>query len=447
MTRRILFVVPAIGKKAGERYIATWKMEPLAIAVLAQLTRAHGGWEAALADDRLELVPEAPDVDLVAIAVETYTAKRSYQLADRFRARGLPVVLGGYHPTLLPDEAACHADALVIGNAEVVWDRLLDDAARGRLAPRYEGGSGARPPAPDRSIYAGKRYVPVGLEETGRGCPHHCDFCAIASYYGSAYHPRPVADVIHDLHDSGRRLHFLVDDNLVANRRYLGELLQALRKEKFKWAGQGTLSMARDPELLAALRQAGCEFILIGFESLESENLRQMKKEVNLLPDERDQLVRRIHQTGLGIYATFVIGYDHDDEASVARTLDFARQHRFYTAAFNHLLPWPGTPLYRRLEAEGRLRYERWWLADDYRYGDFAFEPKRISAERLSALCLEARRAFGRPGIFWQRAWAALRRGTPGLWYLFWAMNLNIGGEVTQKYAIPLGANLDELPK
>lgn len=440
----LTLILPAIGRKPGERYIGTWKMEPLTIAILYGLTVEHGGWDVTFFDDRIEVPDTKQATDLVCITVETYTAKRAYDLASRYRKRGIPVVLGGYHVTLMPEEAAQHADSIIRGNAEAVWSTMLSDAARGTLQATYDGGSNVIPGRANTAIYQGKKYLPVGLEETGRGCAHHCDFCAIAGYYNCQYHPRPIKDVVADIQASPHKYHFLVDDNLVANRRYVKELMQAIKPLKRKWAGQGTLSMAKDEELLQLMKEAGCEIILIGFESLEDENLRQMKKEVNLLPDERDALVQRIHDHGIGIYGTFVFGYDHDDASTVERTLDFAKKHRFYTTAFNHLLPWPGTDLYRRLEAEGRLLYDQWWLDDHYTYGELAFEPKRISARELSKLCLEARAEFSRPSMVWRRGVASLGRTSPLLWFLFWAMNLRIGGEVEQKYAIPLGRHLDE---
>ena len=440
----LTYILPGIGRKPGERYIGTWKMEPLMIAVIHQLTVEHGGWDTRFFDDRIEVPDVELPTDLVCITVETYTAKRAYELADRYRTKGIPVLLGGYHVTLCPDEALEHADAIMVGNAEGAWSEMLDDAVNDKLQTVYYGGTDMRPAMANKSIFDGKKYLPVGLEETGRGCSHHCDFCAIAGYYDCHYHPRPIEDVVAELKASPRKFHFLVDDNMVANRRYVKDLMRAIKPLKKKWAGQGTLSMARDEELLALMKDAGCEIILIGFESLEDENLRQMKKEVNLLPDERDELVDRIHRAGIGIYATFVFGYDHDNAETVQRTLDFATKHRFYTVAFNHLLPWPGTDLYRRLEQEGRLLHDKWWLADDYTYGELAFEPKQISAAELSQLCLEARAAFSKPSMVWKRGTASLGRTSPLLWFLFWAMNLRIGSEVDQKFAIPLGKHLDE---
>lgn len=442
---KVTFVVPAIGKKPGERYIGTWKMEPLTIGVLQALTPSDV--ETELFDDRIELIDYDTPTDLVALPVETYTALRAYRIADRFRARGVRVVLGGYHATLAPDEALAHADAVVVGNAEPVWATVIADARAGRLRPRYDGGLHNAYPDADRTIFAGKRYLPVGLVETGRGCRHVCEFCSIAGFYRHTYLPRPVDDIVADLERAPQRYFFLVDDNLMADRAHLGELCDRMAPLGVRWAGQGTLDVARDPVLLRKMRDAGCELILIGFESLEDESLRQMRKPWNAALGERLDLVRRIHDHGIGIYATFLFGYDGDTPDTFDRTLEFAEQARFFTVAFNHLLPFPGTPLYDRLRDTGRLRYDRWWLKEGYHYGELAFNPARMSAEDVSRLCRDARKRFASPAVLARRGLASMGRTSPAMWPLFWAMNTRLGEEVDEKMNVPLGANLDELPK
>ena len=442
---KITFILPAIGKKPGQKYIGTWKMEPLTIAVLKALTPPE--IETELFDDRIELIDYETQTDLVCITVETYTAKRSYRIAERFRARGIPVVLGGYHVTLCPEEAAPYCDAVLTGNAETVWQTMLKDAAAHQLKPRYQGETAEYRIQPDHSIFAGKKYLPVSLVETGRGCIHKCDFCSIAQFYCSRYYHRSHDLIIDDIKKAPHKIFFLVDDNLVANRQNAIELFEKIEPLKIKWAGQGTLSMAKDEKLLRAMKKSGCEVILIGFESLSKENLQQMNKSFNYALGERDELVKRVHDAGLGIYATFVFGYDNDDERTVADALEFAKKHNFYTAAFNHLLPFPNTALYHRLKEEERLIYDKWWLAEGYHYGELAFHPKKISAEKLSQLCRDARKEFSSPKTVLSRGFASMRRTSPLVWSLFWAMNLRLGEEIDQKMHVPIGENLDELPK
>lgn len=442
---KLLYILPAIGKKPGQKYIGTWKMEPYTIAVLKALTPADV--ETCFYDDRIECIDYDIEVDLVAISVETYTAKRSYHIAAEFKKRGRKVVMGGYHVTLVPEEAAEYADSIVVGNAEAVWGQVISDFRAGRMQARYDGGFSYTERIPDKSIFEGKKYLPVSLVETGRGCNHACEFCAISEYYEGHYYRRAHESILSEVEHSKHKIHFLVDDNLFADKKNSMSLFTELTPHKITWAGQGTLSMAKDPALLKAMKKSGCELILVGFESLNSENLAQMNKSFNTALGERDELVKRIHDAGIGIYSTFIFGYDHDTEQTFDDTVAFALKHCFYTSAFNHLLPFPGTKLYDRFRREGRLLYDKWWLEEGYKYGEVAFQPKNMSPEKLSALCRQARKEFSSAGAVFKRGLASMRRSSPLMWSLFWAMNLRLGEEIDEKMNVPIGENLDEMPK
>ena len=375
-------------------YRSSDAMPPLAFGILA--ARASG-WDVSFHDEKVEELPRDDRPDLAALSVETFTAHRAYAVADAYRARGVPVVMGGYHPTFLPDEALRHADAVVVGDSEGAWERLLADQRAGRLQRRYAGSNEA--PLTDyrldRSIYRGKRYAPIEVAQFGRGCRFSCDFCSIHAFYGTKLRVRPLDGLIAEIESLPKgRLIFFVDDNLFGNRQDLLALLDALTPLRRRWSCQISIDVARDEALLDRMRAAGCNFVLIGFESLNPESLKQMGKGWNGVSGPYERVVRALHARGIGIYGTFVFGYDADTQDSMARTLDFALESRLEIANFNPLTPTPGSHLYDRLLAEGRMLSPQWWLDPGYRYGDAIFEPRGMSADELADGIFETRRRF-----------------------------------------------------
>jgi len=369
-------------------------MPPLAMGILA--ARAPD-CDIEFYDEKAEALPTDDAPDLVALSVETYTARRAYAVADSYRARGVPVVVGGYHPTFLPDEALEHSDAVVIGDAEGVWERLLGDFRAGQLQRRY-GGANTRSLADyriNRDIYRGKRYAPVELVQYGRGCRFACDFCSIHAFYGTNLRVRPVAGLVEEIESLPRnKLLFFVDDNLFGRKSDLNVLLDALRPLGRRWSCQISIDVARDETLLDRLAEAGCRFVLIGFESLNPASLRQMGKRWNTVSGSYTKVAGALHRRGIGIYGTFVFGYDADTPDTFDRTLDFALEARLELANFNPLTPTPGSALYDRLSAEGRLLSPTWWLQPDYRYGHAIFEPRGMAAQELTQGIQETRRRF-----------------------------------------------------
>ena len=378
-------------------------MEPLGLALLKGL--APPWVEAVLYDDRIEAVDYDRPTDLVAMTVETYTARRAYQLAAEYRRRGIPVVMGGYHPTLLPDEALRHADAVLLGDAEGVWQELLNDARGGRLRQVYRQ---QRPPPLtglpiDRTLYDGKRYAPLALVQFGRGCRYACDFCSIRAFYGSSVRYRPVAEVLAEVEGLDRDMVFFVDDNLFADIEQAKRLVTELTHVGVRWACQCSLDVADDPRLLRLLAASGCILMLIGFESLDPDSLRQMGKGWHLRRRSYREAIRRIRDAGLMVYGTFLFGYDGDTSESFDRTLEFALRHKLCLANFNPLTPTPGAPLLARLEREGRLIHDRWWLDPSFRYGDATFHPRGMTADQLTRGCYRARRRFNTFGSIARR--------------------------------------------
>ncbi|MEZ5768450.1 MAG: radical SAM protein [Paracoccaceae bacterium] len=403
--RHVTFLRPNLG--FGPPHDA---MAPLVFAILKGLMPAHV--ETHLIDERVE--PFAPvETDLVAITVETFTARRAYELADWYRARGVTVVMGGHHPSMCPDEAAAHADAVVVGDAESVWPGLLADVEAGRLRARYQGGMGlveGRPHRPDRSVWTGRRYAPVDLVQAGSGCRFACDFCSIHAFYGTARAMRPPEEVAAEIAAlPGRNMIFFTDDNLYWTRETFLALMAALAPLKRRWSCQITIDMARDDSLMGEMARAGCALVLIGFESLDAENRRQMRKNWSHVGGSYADVIARLHAHGIMVYGTFVFGYDADTPAAYDAAAGFALDTGLAIANFNPLTPMPGTGLYDRLKDNGQLLWPAWWVDPGYRYGDAIFTPRGMSPAALRDGAMRARSRFYAPGAILSRAARGLR--------------------------------------
>ena len=441
---RLTIIHPCIGRRPGQKYIRTWQMEPLPAATLAGLTPA--GVDIKFYDDRMEEIPFNEPTDLVAISVETYTAKRAYQIASAYRRRGVPVVMGGFHATLCPDEVAQYADAVVVGEAEELWPEVIDDFRHG-TAPRKFYRAQRRPNLrglrPDRSIFTGKRYLPVGLIEAGRGCHFKCEFCAVTSVFGASQTRRPIDDILDEIRrvqrDFDRKLFFFVDDNITSNLQQAKEFFRALIPLKIRWVSQSSINAAHDEEFLELMARSGCMGVLIGFESVDESNLAAMNKRFNTMGGGFERALANLRRHGIRVYGTFIFGYDGDTPQTFDRTVRFAKEHGLYIAAFNHLTPFPGTPLYDRLQRSGRLRFERWWLDDAYSYNTIPFRPAQIDADELQRLCVEARRKFYTWPSILRRSVAGANRRNGFMFRNFFLINALHRGDVSARDHYPLG--------
>jgi radical SAM superfamily enzyme YgiQ (UPF0313 family) len=438
---RLSLVYSAIGRKPGAPFVRSWQLQPLAIARLAAMT--PNSWQIRFMDDRMEPIDYDHPTDLVGISVETYSAKRGYQIAAEFRRRGVRVILGGYHATLCPEEAKEHADAICIGEAESVWAEILSDAEHGCLKPVYRGDRSLPLKAieADRRVFADKQYLPVALIETSRGCPFRCNFCSINGFFEGTYRRRPSVEIVEELRKVKEKIIFFVDDNIVGDPAGARELFREIAPLKIQWMSQASLHALKNDELVEEMARSGCMGVLIGFESLNPKNLAAMGKKVNRV-DEYRSVLARLRRAGIFVYGTFIFGYPHDTPEGFEESYRFAMQEKMFLAAFNHLVPFPGTPLYREIEAEGRLSYDRWWLSDEYCFGQVPFHSKAMDSKQIEAGCDRTRQAF--------YSWPAiLRRGmefqcnarNPLKAFSFLQMNMLLRGEVSQKKGIPLAGS------
>ncbi len=400
---------------------------PLNLATLAALTPPEH--EVVIDDGCVGPVTATESADLVAMTAMTAQAPEAYRLADEYRSRGIPVVLGGIHPSMCPDEAGEHADTVVLGEADRLWPDLVRDFANGKSKARYhdpEPVDLADVVIPRRDLLDPSGYICFNSVQTTRGCPFDCNFCSVTTMSGVKYRFRPVEKVIEELRAIDARSIYFVDDNIIGNPKKAKELFKALAPLKRKWASQVTINFARDKELMRLARESGCQGVFIGFETTSDKSVRDAGKGVNR-PKEYLRDIGRIREAGIKVWGSFIFGFDNDDLDVFQHTLEFVEKAKLEFAQFSLMTPLPGTALYRQFEEEQRFVHRDW---EKYDLGSIVFRHPLLTAKRLH---FEKNRAYRR---FYSIRSMIKRNGLPkNKSDLFvWISNLAVRGLLNQRW-------------
>ncbi|MDQ7784970.1 MAG: radical SAM protein [Desulfomonilaceae bacterium] len=373
----------------GKRFLLSSKHISylLAIPVLTSLTPPEH--EIKVFDENIEDIDYTWNADLAAITVRTMFAKRAYLISENYRTRGTKTVIGGIHPSMCPEDALPHCDSVVVGEAEEIWHTVLEDAENGRLKRLYKADKVAdlkAAPVPDRSSLPKNRYI-LDIVQTTKGCPFHCEFCAVHAFDGQTIRNRTIEQVIREIEGINRSAAkykkknaiFFADDNIIADKPFAKELFSALRPYNINWMCQASINISRDSEILELMKESGCGAVFIGFESVSGENLAMMRKGINQRYDYLDA-IRKIQSYGILVHSSFIVGYDFDTPAAFDELIDFIRESNLLMPLINILTPLPGTKLFKRLEAEGRILHRDW---SKYDTQHVVFSPARMSPEEL----------------------------------------------------------------
>jgi radical SAM superfamily enzyme YgiQ (UPF0313 family) len=386
---KIVLIFPRADPRHGTK-VKNYMVPPYGLQLLAGLTPPRH--EVVLLDQFHHTIDTQLEADLVGISVWTASSSNAYHLADTFRARGIPVALGGPHVAVLPKEAAQHADTVVVGEAESVWVQLLSDLEAGQLAPMYWGQPQALSETPPArwDIFPENNYVLRNAVSTSRGCRFNCEFCYESSRPDSVYRRRPLENVLAEIDSRPDQIIAFLDNDLLGDKRYARCLLKALLPRQKHWMAMTTIRFADDPEMVALAAAAGCRTLFVGFESISTESLREVGKRQNRV-EFYARNIRRLHEHGIMVNGSFVFGFDHDGPDVFDATVQFGIENRLETATFTILTPYPHTGLFHRLQAEGRILEYDWSHYDTTRA---VFKPARMSVEELETGYFHAYRSF-----------------------------------------------------
>jgi radical SAM superfamily enzyme YgiQ (UPF0313 family) len=395
---RLLLIYPATHKLGWVKY---FQLPSLSLQQVAAVVPPN--WQVTLVDESQDSIPDGREYDLVGITAMTHQATRAYELADQFRQEGVPVIMGGMHPTVMPDEALTHADAVVIGEAEPVLSGLLDDFLAGTLQKIYRApiaqDDRLEIPWPRREILAGKRYLTTQTVQASRGCPYDCSFCTVTHYFGNRFRYRVAADILAEIRSFPRKLVIFLDDNLLGDPVKARPILEGMAEMGTRWGSQTSLRFAEDRELLKLVARSGCIGLFVGIESVTGTYSQLAKSSGQSL---QSDLMKRVRDAGIILETSLIFGFDDHDQSIFEKTLRFVEECVPSVPTFNILTPYPGTKLFQQYQQEGRLLHQDW---SRYNHSEVVFRPQLMTPEQLYRGWLEARKAaYTIPSIL-SRVW------------------------------------------
>ncbi|MDA3912023.1 MAG: radical SAM protein [Bacteroidales bacterium] len=410
---KILLISPTVD--AEIRTNKGLMMPQLALYILAGLTPpVH---EVDIIEEETELVDLEQNCNLVGISCMTANAPRAYELCREFRKRGKTVILGGVHPTILPDEALQHADCVVVGEAEGVWEMLIQDFQNNNLKRKYYD------PNPDLEKYVPKDFSKIIKRRlfnlipimTTRGCPYDCDFCCVTNLFGKEVRHIPVENVVRDIQESGAKNFMFLDDNIIGNPKYAKALFKAIKPLKIRWVGQASVSLlVKDNELMQLAAESGCKALFFGLESVSDLQLKTMRKSMNGI-EHLEKALKKIKKAGILIHASMVFGFDSDTKETFNETICFLIKNKVNTASLNILTPYPGTKIYEDLKKEDRLLITDWRHCD---HNTVVFKPRNMTPYELQIGKINAKKKF-------YSLWSVLYRALGNLYnpVIYFSMN------------------------
>ena len=352
----------------------------MALPTIAGLTPSD--WDVEIHDARTTPVDYDRKVGLVGITSYTADITSACEIADGFRSKGVKVVMGGVHVSALPDEARQHADAIVVGEAEAVWERLLRDCEKGELKTIYKSNTLIEMSdmvIPRRDLLNRSMYSSFYSVQATRGCPFNCEFCTVTAFFGQEFRTRPIDEVVREVKGLESKEFFFIDDNITGRAGFAKKLFKELIPLNCKWGGQTTLNFAKDEELLSLYAKSGGRYAFIGFETLSDDNLSKISKSWNS-PDGYREAIKRIHGVGINIVGSFILGLDGDSPDVFKRTYNFIMETKIDAAQFHILTPFPGTKLYDDMIKNDRITDSDW---SKYHTGEVVFKPAKMTAREL----------------------------------------------------------------